>query len=462
MTTSPAWEHLPQQLAKLRAARRDPSAFLAFALVDTLNRPLQQSQLHHELQDFLTTHRKALVELPRDHGKTMQLCGRVLWELGHAPHLRIKLVCATDQLAWQRCRFLREQIAKNPRLRLVFPQLLPAQPWAAEGFTVQRPAEVVGPSLSAFGIGTGTTGARADLLICDDIVDIRSLHSAQERQRVKDAFHNNLMNLLEPAGRFWGLCTPWHPEDLNAELKANPHYAVFSRAIGPNLEPLWPEKWPSELLAARRAEIGEASFARGYRLLPYSANETMIQPEWVQYWPDMPARVQCERVVIAVDPAVSAHAKADATAFVAAVLLTLDCQRLVVIVQTVAQRWRTPAMIEALAAWDRHWQPEAILFESNAAFAGIRDVMVQRTTFGSRVQGITHSRSKSARIAALSVAVQNGSVRLLGTTGQCHPSQRELYEQLTQYPFASHDDLADACATAVEHLLRHHDPRVWV
>ena len=51
------------------------------------------------------------------------------------------------------------------------------------------------------------------------MVDVRALHSRAERDRVADYFHDNLMNLLEPDGRFWGLFTPWHPDDLNARLK---------------------------------------------------------------------------------------------------------------------------------------------------------------------------------------------------------------------------------------------------
>ena len=41
-----------------------------------------------------------------------------------------------------------------------------------------------------------------------------ALRSRADRRRVKDFFHENLMNLLEPDGRFWGLFTPWHPDDL--------------------------------------------------------------------------------------------------------------------------------------------------------------------------------------------------------------------------------------------------------
>lgn len=439
-------------------ARVDPSAFIQFALRDPHGRPLVQAPVHRELQQFLSAHSRALVELPRDHGKTMQVCGRVLWELGTRPGLRVKLVCATDALAADRSRFLREQIATNPFIPAVFPHLLPGRPWMAEAFTVLRPAEVVGPSVAAFGVGTGSTGARADLLICDDIVDVRSLHSAGDRQRVRDSFTNNLLNLLEPDGRFWGLCTPWHPDDLNAHLKANPSYAVLRRAVGPDLEPVWPEKWSRERLAERRAEIGEASFARGYRLITMSEGEVMIRPEWVQFWHDDWPRDAIERLVLAVDPAVSAKRTADESALVVVGKVAGEVR----VMEAVGRRVRTPELVDLIDAIDRRCRPDVILFESNAAFAGIRDLLTRRTRFGPKVLGEAATRGKDARIAALSVAVQNGSVKLKGHGGVVDAAQRELFEQLTTYPFATHDDLADATAAGVEHLLSRHDPRVWV
>ena len=195
------------------------------------------------------------VELPRDHGKSVQICLRILWELGHDTGLRVKIVCASDAMAIERCRFLRDAIAHNPWLHEVFPNLKPAQPWGAMRFTIQRPANVIGPSVAALGVGSVATGTRADLLVCDDIVDVKSLRSRADRERVKSYFHENLMNLLEPTGRFWGLFTPWHVDDLNSNLKRNPAYALFRRPVGPNLEPVWPEKWPSDRLEERRRRL---------------------------------------------------------------------------------------------------------------------------------------------------------------------------------------------------------------
>lgn len=238
-------------------ARIDPDLFVSFCFRDAAGHPIAQSRVHQELQQFLGDHPKSLVELPRDHGKSFQVCCRVLWELGRNAALRVKVVCATEAVAAERSRFLRDAIAGNEMVRHVFPHLRPGSPWAAEAFAVARPADVIGPSVAAFGVGAGSTGTRADLLVCDDIVDVRALHSRAERERAAAFFHDNLLNLLEPDGRFWGLCTPWHPDDLNARLKRNPAFALFRHAVGDDLAPVWEAKWPRMQFMSRIArEIG--------------------------------------------------------------------------------------------------------------------------------------------------------------------------------------------------------------
>jgi predicted phage terminase large subunit-like protein len=465
-------------------ARIDPDQFIELCFSDPAGRAVEQAAVHEELQEFLTTHPKALVELPRDHGKSFQVCGRLLWELGRNPGLRVKVVCATEAVAAERSRFLRDAIAHNPQVRLVFPELLPATPWAAEAFTVARPADVIGPSVAAFGIGAGSTGTRADLLVCDDVVDVRSLHSRAERDRVADYFQNNLMNLLEPDGRFWGLFTPWHADDLNARLKRNPAYSLFRKAVGPDLEPVWPEKWPREKLLARKAEIGAASFARGYRLVPIADEDTPVRAAWVRFWTD-PADYEC--VVLSVDPAVTASARADASALVVLGKVGVGERRGVSptcldpcfelqsrrpdgstlagsihVLEAVARRVAAPDLVALIDASDRRWNPDVILFESNAAFAGIRDLLVRHARFGPRVKGVAQSRDKASRVAAFSVSVENGSFRLKGDGRDgVDPGQLALFEEMTTFPFGEHDDLLDAAAFGTAWLLDRPEPRVW-
>ena len=437
---------------QLAIAWRNPDAFLTLCFRTPTGEVLRQAPIHTELQAFLTEHRKALIELPRDHGKSTQVCARIVWELGKNPGLRVKLVCATDALATERTRFLREAIESNERVRRVFPQLLPAEPWSAEAFTIVRPASTIGPSVAAFGVGSGSTGARADLLVCDDIVDVRAIHSRAERERVKAYFHDNLLNLLEPDGRFWNLFTPWHGNDLNNVLKQNPAFAKFRRAIGPDLEPVWEAKWPREALATRKREIGSASFARGYLLTPISEDEVAIRLEWVKFSTDIP--VTYDRIVLSIDPAVTAKATADASGF--AVLgqcgTRIDC------LAASAQRLAAPELVTMIAEFDRQWQPDVILFESNAAFTALKDLLVRHASFGAKVKGVVQTREKAARVNVFAVAVENGNFRLKGDG-----TQRELFDEMTTFPFGEHDDLLDAVSTGTAYMLaNNHEPRVWI
>ncbi len=441
-------------------ATLDPSAFIRYALTDNAGHLVKQSLIHEELQDFLTQHAMALIELPRDHGKSFQICGRVLWELGRNPELRIKIVCATEAVARERCLFIRNIIETNRLVEQVFPALRPGTPWTAHAFTIARTSESIGPSVAAFGVGAGTTGTRADLLICDDIVDVHAIHSKVDRDHTCDYFTNNLMNLLEPEGRCWCLCTPWHSDDLNGRLKKNPAFAVLRRPVGAELEPVYPEKWPTERLTQRQAEIGSASFARGYQLRAIAEEETLIRPAWVQFWHDA---APCDTIILSIDPAVSVSEHADRSA--AVVLGRINREGAapeIRVLACLARRIKTPELFPLIDALDLKWNPAVILFESNAAFLGVKDLLARNGRFGPKVKGITQSIDKSSRVAALSVTVENGGFRLQGNEhGEVHESQRQLFDEMTAFPFGEHDDLLDAAATGCAYLLDRREPRAW-
>jgi phage terminase large subunit-like protein len=439
----------------IRSARLDPATFLQLCLADPKGAPLELAPVHDDLQKFLTRNRHALVALPRDHGKSTQVCGRILWELGRNPGLRVKVVCATEAIARDRSRFLRQTIAENVLVRRVFPDLVPAAPWAAEAFTVSRPGEVIGPSVSAVGVTGGSTGNRADLLVCDDVVDVRSLDSKADRETAAAAFHDNLMNLLEPDGRCWCLYTPWHRDDLNARLARNPRFAQFRRSVGPNLEPVWPERWSEEQLAARREEIGPTAFARGYHLVPVAADDLMIRPEWVRFWTDRPP--QFDAVVLAIDPAVTPSPSADASALV----VLGRAGSTVYCLEAMSYRVSVPDLMDRIDEAERRWNPDMIAFESNAAFRGIRDLFARHARFGPKLIGVEQTRAKLSRFAAFSVRVRAGCFLLQGGPAGVDPAQQELWAEMTSCPFGDTNDLLDAASFGTEEALKYHEPRVW-
>jgi len=66
--------------------------------------------------------------------------------------------------------------------------------------------------LQGIGIGGSITGKHADIIITDDIVNLKDRISRAERERTK-AVYMELQNICNPGGHFINTGTPWHKED---------------------------------------------------------------------------------------------------------------------------------------------------------------------------------------------------------------------------------------------------------
>ena len=242
---------------------------------------------------------------------------------------------------------------------------------------------------------------------------------------------------------------------------------------------MWAEKWPSERLEERRREIGTLSFARAYRLVCIPEEEVPIRGEWVRFWGEgdgtdgtdgkhgggEPRRSPTyEQVILAVDPAVSTASTADRTGLVT---LGRAGNNEIHCLEAVARRVTAPELMAFIDDADRRWQPEVILFESNAALAGISPLLSLRARIGPKIKSVVQTKDKMSRVHALSVPVENGTFRLRGegeretASGRVHRSQQELFDEMTLFPFGEHDDLLDAAGSGVAEMRGRREMRVW-
>ena len=104
------------------------------------------------------------------------------------------------------------------------------------------------------GITTSITGKHADIVVTDDIVNIKDRISKAERERTKIQYME-LQNIVNRGGRFINTGTPWHKEDA-ISLMPNVHkYDCYSTGLidRPKLEQL-------------RKSMSDSLFAANYEL----------------------------------------------------------------------------------------------------------------------------------------------------------------------------------------------------
>lgn len=286
-----AGAEFPKQLGAVVAlAQRNPVIFNDFCFKDKRTGYWRSSPFHREWQRMYPEPFSGLysaIFAPRFHAKTSQVAiGRTLFELGHNPELFVKIVCATDPKAKKRVQELQQNIVQNERLHLVFPDLLPDEPlgWEKHKFFIKRGMVSREPTVESYGILSGATGDRADLLIFDDVCDKRNaVLQPLLRTAVKETFKDVWINLLGPEGTAIYIATPWHLDDLTHELMNDPQWRPWQKpALDEDGNALWPEKWSIEALTTRRNRIGERAFQQQFMLKALSAEDATFTPKAIE------------------------------------------------------------------------------------------------------------------------------------------------------------------------------------
>jgi phage terminase large subunit-like protein len=482
---------------RLERARRDVNAFCEFVMTGPDDKPWVQQPFHREWQGLLPARGPAHVVIvaPRESAKTSQMVGRVIWELGRDPNLRIKIVTSTDDLASDIVAAIGKQIQHNPRIRLVFPHLRPASEsvWPKPGaranrLVVVRTTQEKDPSVSGHSILSTGTGGRADLIIFDDVVDLRNAISQPSlRDQVKRSFYEVWMNLLGPQGRAVYVATVWHEDDLTAELaglglhRPSPGWTIWcepaiNEATG---ELLWPDKWTAEALEARRAQVGARVFSRQFLLKPV-ADEEALFPESVlrvclalgRGW-EAGKTEQDEgwRRFIGVDLAISQSEKASYTV---AFVIAVDAEKRRLPLEIVRRRQRFEDTVRMIQELFRKYRPVQIRVENNAYQEALLQHL-RHTDPTIPVVGHTTGRQKADErigLPGLAATMANGGW-VIPCGGEPHPADCECswcawVGELRAYPVGAHDDtvmamwLADAaamdCAVPMMHVPGEDDP----
>jgi len=115
------------------------------------------------------------------------------------------------------------------------------------------------------GCGGSLTGKHADLIICDDVVNLQDRLYKAEREKTK-AIVRELRNIVTRDGRIVFIGTPWHPEDAFTLVKEPDRYDCYSTGL------IKPEK-----LIELRDRMTASLFAANYELRHIASDDVIFR-----------------------------------------------------------------------------------------------------------------------------------------------------------------------------------------
>ena len=165
-----------------------------------------------------------------------------------------------------------DRILRHPLFRQIFETLTGAElqvlkSTSTEITTSAYNAPKGSAQLMGVGIGGSLTGKHADLIITDDIVNLKDRISRAERERTR-AIYQELQNIRNPGGRIFNTGTPWHRDDAFALMP--PPLRFDWRKTG---------MLPPEKITALRQSMAPSLFAANYELRHIAVENALFVTE---------------------------------------------------------------------------------------------------------------------------------------------------------------------------------------
>lgn len=165
-----------------------------------------------------------------------------------------------------------ERILRHPVFRQIFHALTGADLQVTRANSTEITTNIYSApkgsaQLLGIGIGGSLTGKHADIVITDDIVNLKDRVSRAERERTK-AIYQELQNIRNPGGRIINTGTPWHKDDAFSLMP--PPVKYDWRRTGMLAE---------EQITRLRKSMAPSLFAANYDLVHIAAEDALFTTE---------------------------------------------------------------------------------------------------------------------------------------------------------------------------------------
>ncbi len=390
---------------------------------------------------------RLIVTLPPRHGKSEMISHWTpVWFLSRWPDKRVILCSYEADFAASWGRKVRNSIQEAGYDALgirVSSDSSAASAWAIAGHS---------GGMTTAGVGGPISGKGADLLIIDDPVkNQEEAASAVYRQRTWDWWLSTARTRLEPGASVVVLMTRWHEDDLvgrmlkdnsdNWEIINLPALAEHGDALGrAEGQPLWPERYPADVLGKTRMALGPYFWASLYQQHPVVGEGQVFHRDWWQYYDETPYLLE---TIQAWDTAFQKSATSDRSACV-----TLGRHETgVCVLGCWAGRVEYPDLVRQVQAQYNRWQPERVLVEEAASGQSLIQSMRRESPLP--ILAVKPEGDKISRAHRVTGIIEAGRVSLPRQA----PWLNDFLEETANFPTGAHDDIVDALVYGLQHMM---------
>jgi phage terminase large subunit-like protein len=412
-----------------------------------------------------TEHRTIVITAFRGSAKsTIMNLSYVLWSILGTPQKKfIILVGQTQAQARQHLKNIKDELENNKILRAdLWPFHEEDDEWRNSCLVVSSyKAKIMAVSIDQSVRGLRHGPHRPDLIICDDIEDLQSVKTKEGRDKTYQWVKSELMSAGDTGTRTVFIGNLLHEDcllkKLQREIDAKQLQGIYKEfpLLTEEGVCLWPGKYPtSEAIEAERQRIGsDSAWYREYLLRILADTDRVIHLDWIRYYHEFPRKedkeIDFRYAVTGIDLAISQSESADFTAMVSAKVYRKEEKALIYILPNPVNEHLT-----SLETLERAKQVSVAVGGGEKTKLCIEEVGYQGMLIetldrdGYDAKGMkVKNQDKRARLSMTSHLLQSGHVFF-----PKHGCE-DLINQLVNFGIESHDDLADAFAILLAHIL---------
>lgn len=240
-------------------------------------------------------------------------------------NVRIVIVSNVATQAEAFLRQIKNTIETDDDFRSYVGNLLPRYPekWTNSEIIIERNIKEKDPTISTVGTGGAILSKRADVIICDDLLNKENTKTPEQREKVIEWFNDILMPVLDPNGLLIFMGTVFHTHDLASKLledptfdyknkyvavlkepksdksievigeyrktqlsegkdKANEYWQNNGYIVEEEAEVLWPQRWSYKLLLDEKISVGTRSFNLMYMNDARNEEDAVFKESWIE------------------------------------------------------------------------------------------------------------------------------------------------------------------------------------